>query len=95
MCGIPSVRQLLRGMTSSEVTELIDYARYPFGEKRADLRAALQSAHAAAPYMKKGSRPIKPLEYALRFDGEETTDGEAEMAKLAALIPGAKVIDRG
>jgi len=94
VCGIPSVRQMLMGMTSSEVTDLIDWARVPFGEKRADLRAALQSAHAS--FRKPGAPSPDIDDFALHFEGEEyTTDPEADIVKILNAIPGARRIDNG
>ena len=82
--------ELFQRVTSNEVNELLDLARFPFGERRADMRAGFQSAHAARPYLK--SEP-DPLNYTLRFEGEDPTDEAEEIARLLGLIPGARLIN--
>ena len=55
-------------MSSSEFAEWqIRCAREPFGEERADLRAALIAATFANAHRPKGRRPFKLEDFLLRF----------------------------
>ncbi len=79
-------------MTSHELTELLDEFRFPFGDQRADLRAALQSVHAS--FRKPGAPTPDLFEIALKFKGErDTTNPEAEIVKLLNAIPGAHLVE--
>ncbi|MGE5619531.1 MAG: DUF4035 domain-containing protein [Sphingomonadaceae bacterium] len=75
-----TVAELLSRISSRELTEWIEYAKLePFGEERADLRAAIVAATIANVYRRKGSKPFKPSDFMPAFGPEEAQSVEQQL----------------
>ena len=87
---------MLRKMPAYIFWEWMAYAELePFGEERADLRAAQICLFTAAPYRKKGSAAPKLEDYLLKFDGSRSkAKRQSPAAQKAVLhqIPGVSVL---
>ena len=63
-----TVKQLLANISSIEISEWMAYARIePFGEKRADLRAASIAQAVLMPHIKKGKKKPSLADCCLTF----------------------------
>jgi len=73
---------MLRGMSSQQMAEWMAYARIePFGDQRADMRAALICCAAVTPYAKKGHLP-RLSDWMLSSESEQENDDADEKAML-------------
>lgn len=64
-----TARELTAALTAGELAEWeAYYGLEPWGEQRADLRAGIIAATAAAPWRKAGSPPPRPTDYMPRFE---------------------------
>lgn len=84
------VGQMLASMSSRELSEWVAFYRVePFGEERADLRSALQTATVANMKRGKGKRPFKLSDFLLKFDWsvkEDLRHGQVDQQALAAKV---------
>jgi len=77
------VRELLGRMSSSEMSEWIAYAQIePFGEERADLRAAIIASTVANTARQRGSRAFKPEDFMPQFGGRKAPDEQELKSKV-------------
>lgn len=91
--GRADVDGLLAELSSPQIAEWMAYfAIEPFGERRADLRAAIIAATIANAQRAKDSRPFKPQDFMPDFEADYT-DGETAdlLARAQAALGGGGV----
>jgi hypothetical protein len=86
-----TVDELLGRVTSRELTEWMAYERLePFGEWRADLRAALVAMVMANAWRGKDQKAFTIEDFMLKFDGEPKRDQTVEdQLRMFELLTGA------
>jgi hypothetical protein len=64
-----TVRELSDTLDARELAEwrAFEQIEGPFGESRADLRMGILASVCAAPYHKRGARPLKPEDFIPQF----------------------------
>ena len=79
--------ELLARISSRELAEWMQYYELePFGEERADLRAAIVATTIANSNRRKGKRAFKPADFMPRFEKkEEAQSWEQQLAIVEAL----------
>lgn len=77
--GNPYPEQMLAGMSIETFRRWMEFDQVaPFGEQRADLRMAIETAHLLNALQGKGGRRMKPADIMPRFDRPARQSG-AEM----------------
>lgn len=78
----------IENLSNREIEEwMIFYSIDPFGEVRADLRSAMQTAHLISPHLKKG-KSVKLSDFMLDFEPKKQMTNEQIKTVLSGLTAG-------
>lgn len=82
--------ELLARISSRELTEWMQYYELePFGEERADLRAAIVAATVANANRRKGKRAFKPADFMPRFKQQAEPQSWEDQLRLVEMLNAA------
>lgn len=88
--GVPDVDALLAQLTSRQLAEWMAFGQLePFGEVRADLRAAIVASTIANAFSVKGRR-FKPADFLPRFEKPKSQPAAVMRANFRAFIAAAE-----